>query len=122
MYKVLLFLHVFFAMTWVGGMVYSLIIYKDEAEKALRRSLLASWLSALILFFTGMWIWHSVRVDFTNNPLFHIKLFLFGVMVLNLIYVSFFLVRRGLVRHVNHFLWINLLLGVLVTMIITYIR
>ncbi|MDQ7082623.1 MAG: hypothetical protein Q9N34_06490 [Aquificota bacterium] len=89
---------------------------------ALRRSLLASWLSAVVLFLTGMWIWHSVRVDFTENTLFHIKLFLFGIMVLNLVYVSLFLVRKGLVRHANHFLWINLLLGVLVTMIITYIR
>ena len=122
MYRTALFLHVFFAMVWVGGMVYGLVFARQVPEHTLRRFLLGSWISAVVLFLTGMWMWHSVRLDFSENPLFHVKLFLFGIMVINLAYISFFLLRRGLQRHVHHFLWINLLLGTVVTMVITYIR
>jgi cytochrome bd-type quinol oxidase subunit 2 len=123
MYKAFLFLHVFFATVWVGGMVHALVISRGEVrEDALRRFIRTGWVSALVLFLTGMWMWHSVRVDFNENFLFHIKLFLFGLMVLNLAYTSLFLMRRGLIRHTHHFLWINLLLGTSVVLIITYIR
>lgn len=123
MYKSLLFLHVFFAIVWVGGMVFSLVFARQgEMSATLKRFLWGSWISAVMLFITGMWMWHSVRVDFSQNFLFHIKLFLFSIMVLNLAYISFFLVRKGLMRHVHHFMWINLLLGTVVVMIITYIR
>ena len=122
MYREALFLHLLFAAVWVGGMVFALIFARQTSEEVLRRFVYGSWLSAAVLFLTGMWMWHSFRRDFFENPLFHVKLFLFGVMVLNLAYISFFLMRRGLLRQVGHFMWINLFLGVLVILVISYLR
>lgn len=135
MYKSMLFLHIFFAMVWIGGMVFNLLflhpaskeIKPDEtrlsfAHRVLGRFFSAVWLSIAILFLTGMWMWHSVRPDFNTNALFHTKLFLFGIMVLNFIYIYFYLFRKRLFKHIPNFVWINLILGILVTLIITYIR
>lgn len=134
MYKSMLFLHIFFAMVWIGGMVFNLLFLHPAvrelredvrgtlAGKVLGRFFLGVWLSIFVLFLTGMWMWHSVRMDFSNNPLFHIKLFLFGIMVVNFIYIYFYLFRKRLFKHIPNFVWINLILGVLITLIITYIR
>ncbi len=135
MYKSALFLHILFAMVWIGGMVFNLLflhpsmkeLKQDEtkkklAGKVLKRFFLGVWLSIAVLFLTGMWMWHSVRVDFSSNPLFHIKLFLFTIMVINFAYIYFYLFRKQLYRHIPNFVWINLFLGVLITLIITYIR
>ena len=135
MYRSMLFLHVFFAMVWVGGMVFSLLflhpavkgLLSEEvrakfAQRVLGRFFLGVWLSIAVLFLTGMWMWHSARPDFSNNSLFHIKLFLFTIMVLNLTYIHLWLLRRKLFSPIPNFVGINLILGVLVTLIITYIR
>lgn len=135
MAKSMLFLHIFFAMIWIGGMVYSLLflqpalkslerddIRKDLARKILRRFFLGVWLSIAVLFLTGMWMWHEVRPDFSQNTLFHIKLFLFTLMVVNFVYIYFYLLRKQLFSHIPNFVWINLFLGTLITAIITYIR
>ncbi len=135
MYKSMLFLHIFFAMVWIGGMVFNLLFLhpvlkkakpedtrRSVAEGVLRRFFLGVWLSIAILFLTGMWMWHSVRTDFSTNTLFHIKLFLYGIMVLNFTYIYFFLLKKKLFSHIPNFVWINLVLGLLITLIITYIR
>jgi len=135
MYKSLLFLHIFFAMVWIGGMVFNLLflhpalrdlsqeeVRKKVARKVLKRFFLAVWLSIAVLFLTGMYMWHSFRPDFSANTLFHIKLFIFGIMVLNFTYIYFWLLRKELFRHIPNFVWINLVLGILITLIITYIR
>jgi len=134
MYRSMLFLHVFFAMLWIGGMVFNLLflhpvvkelredVRGDLAVRVLRRFLLGVWLSIFVLLLTGTWMWHNVRTDFSSNPLFHIKLFLFGIMVVNFLYIYFYLFRKRLLKHIPNFVWINLILGVLITLIITYIR
>ncbi len=135
MYKSLLFLHIFFAMVWIGGMVFNLLFLhpvlkdlspeearKNLAQKILKRFFLAVWLSIAVLFLTGMYMWHSFRPDFSTNTLFHIKLFLYGIMVLNFTYIYFWLLRKKLFKHIPNFVWINLFLGILITLIITYIR
>ena len=135
MYKSLLFLHIFFAMVWIGGMVFNLLFLhpvlkdlspeetrKNLAQKILNRFFLAVWLSIAVLFLTGMYMWHSFRPDFSTNTLFHIKLFLYGIMVLNFTYIYFWLLRKKLFKHIPNFVWINLFLGILITLIITYIR
>ncbi len=135
MYKSMLFLHIFFAMVWIGGMTFNLLflhpVLKSFSPKetkealavsVLRRFFLGVWLSVVVLFITGMWMWHSVRTDFTANPLFHLKLFLFAIMVVNFSYIYFWLFRKKLLSHIPNFVWINLFLGIIVTLIITYIR
>ena len=135
MYKSMLFIHILFAMVWIGGMVFNLLFLhpamrdvKPEetrttlALRVLKRFFLGVWLSIAVLFITGMWMWHSVRIDFNTNILFHIKLFIYGVMVLNFAYIYFYLLRKQLLKHIPNFVWINLVLGVFVTLIITYIR
>jgi uncharacterized membrane protein len=131
----LLFLHIFFAMLWIGGMVFNLLflhpvlknlkneeLKRETARKVLRRFFLGVWLSIGVLFLSGMWMWHSFRPDLSQNPLFHIKLFLFAIMVVNFSYIYFYLLRKELFKHIPNFVWINLLLGTLITMIISYIR
>lgn len=135
MYRSMLFLHILFAMVWIGGMAFNLLFLhpalkrmsqentrKEVVSEVLKRFFLGVWLSIAVLFLTGMWMWHSVRPDFSSNPLFHIKLFLFGIMVINFTYIYFWLFRKGLLPHIPNFVWINLILGTVVTMIITYIR
>ncbi len=131
----LLLLHIFFAMVWIGGMVFNLLFLhpamksikndetrKEVAGKVLRRFFLAVWLSIAVLLLTGFGLWHTYRPDLGSNPLFHIKLFLFSIMVINFIYIYFYLFRKQLFRHIPNFVWINLILGILITSIITYIR
>ncbi len=131
----LLFLHLFFAMVWIGGMVYSLLFLspsirnlKNEELKrevltgVLGRFFLAVWLSIGVLLLTGLGMWQSYRPDLSVNPLFHAKLFLFGIMVLNFIYIHLFLFRRGTLKPIPNLVWVNLILGTLITMVISYIR
>ncbi len=130
-----LFLHIFFAMVWIGGMVFNLLFLhpavksiknedqrKELAGKVLKRFFLGVWLSIAVIFLSGMWMWHSFRPDLTQNPLFHIKLFLFTIMLINFIYIYFYLFRKSLYKHIPNFVWINLILGITITAIITYIR
>ncbi|MEN3027736.1 MAG: hypothetical protein ABDH29_00570 [Aquificaceae bacterium] len=134
MVKSLLFLHLLFAMVWIGGMVYSLLFLrpslKELAQEEQRQRFLKSvfsrffsavWLSLLVLFLTGMGLWHGYRKDFSENPLFHAKLFLFALMTLVFVYLYFFLFRRGKLSQVPNLVAVNLILGLLVLLIITYI-
>ncbi|MFN3976183.1 MAG: CopD family protein [Aquificaceae bacterium] len=135
MIKSLLFLHLFFAIVWIGGMVYSLLFLKpslreigqeEQRGKFLKqvfsKFFLAVWLSIFVLFLTGMGLWHGYRRDFTDNPLFHIKLFLFGLMVAVFAYIYFFLFKRNKLSHISNLIGVNLLLGILVLLVIIYIR
>lgn len=121
-------------MVWIGGMVYSLLFLrpslKELAQEEQRQRFLKSvfsrffsavWLSLLVLFLTGMGLWHGYRKDFSENPLFHAKLFLFALMTLVFVYLYFFLFRRGKLSQVPNLVAVNLILGLLVLLIITYI-
>ena len=121
MIKSLLFLHLFFAIVWVGGMVYSLLFLRpslreiaqeEQRGKFLKqvfsKFFLAVWLSIIVLFLTGMSLWHGYRKDFSDNSLFHIKLFLFGLMVIIFTYIYFFLFRRNKLSHLSHNTIINM--------------
>lgn len=135
MIKSLIFLHLFFAVVWIGGMIYSLLFLKPSLREIAQEEqrgrflklvfskfFLAVWLSILVLFLTGMGLWHGYRKDFSDNPLFHIKLFLFGLMVLIFTYIYFFLLRKNRLSHIPNLIGVNLLLGILILLIITYIR
>ena len=135
MIKSLLFLHLFFAIVWVGGMVYSLLFLRpslreiaqeEQRGKFLKqvfsKFFLAVWLSIIVLFLTGMSLWHGYRKDFSDNSLFHIKLFLFGLMVIIFTYIYFFLFRRNKLSHIPNLIGFNLLLSILILLIIIYIR
>ncbi|NPB08344.1 MAG: hypothetical protein GXN96_05390 [Aquificae bacterium] len=134
MYRVYLFLHLFFAMLWIGGMLYTSLFLQPAAREAeekcrdqiLPRSMgkffLGVWVSILVLFGTGMALWHTFRPDFFKNPLFHIKLLLFAIMVLNFAYIHLYLYRRKVYHSIPTLVGINLVLGILVVMIITYVR
>ncbi len=134
MIKTLEFLHLFFAIIWIGGMVYSLLFLrpslKDLPNEEHRHRLLgavfsrffpAVWLSILVLFITGMGLWHGYRRDFTENPLFHTKLFLFALMTAVFAYIYIFLFKRGKLSHIPNLIWVNLFFGILILLIITYI-
>ncbi len=135
MIKSFFLLHLFFAIVWIGGMIYSLLFLKpslkeitqeEQRNKFLKqvfsRFFLAVWLSILVLFLTGMSLWHGYRKDFSDNSLFHIKLFLFGLMVIIFSYIYFFLFRRGKLSNIPNLIGINLLLSILILLIIIYIR
>ncbi len=135
MIKSLEFLHIFFAIVWIGGMVYSLLFLKpslkelpneDQRHKLLRsvfsKFFPAVWLSILVLFITGMGLWHGYRRDFSENPLFHTKLFLFALMILVFTYIYFFLFRKNKLSHIPNLILVNLLFGIFILLIITYIR
>ncbi|NPA32517.1 MAG: hypothetical protein GXO04_02695 [Aquificae bacterium] len=134
MFRTYLFLHLFFAIVWIGGMFFSLLALhpalrsadencrKQVAQKALGRFFWAVWVSIVVLFITGMALWHKFRPDFSQNPLFHFKLLLFAIMVLNFLYIHAFLYRKRLTDQIPLFIGINLVLGTLIVMIITYIR
>jgi len=135
MIKSLLFLHLFFAIVWVGGMVYSLLFLRpslreiaqeEQRGKFLKqvfsKFFLAVWLSIIVLFLTGMGLWHGYRKDFSDNSLFHVKLFLFGLMVIIFTYIYFFLFRRNKLSHIPNLIGVNLLLSILILLIIIYIR
>lgn len=134
MIKTLEFLHIFFAMIWIGGMVYSLLFLKpavgelreEEQRKTLLKAVFsrffpAVWLAIAVLFITGMGLLHGYRRDFFYNPLFHTKLFLYALMVIIFTYIYFFLFRRGNYGQIPNLIWVNLFLGVLVLLIIVYI-
>jgi len=133
MIKSLLFLHLFFATLWVGGMIYTLFFLRpslkriSESQKSdfiknvYGRFFLAVWLSILILFLTGMGLWHGYRRDFSTNFLFHLKLFLFAIMVLNFAYIYFFLYRKNRLSAIPSLVAINLLLATIIYIIISWI-
>ncbi len=133
MIKSLLFLHLFFATLWVGGMIYTLFFLRpslkriSESQKSdfiknvYGRFFLAVWLSILILFLTGMGLWHGYRRDFSTNFLFHLKLFLFAIMVLNLAYIYFFLYRKNRLSAIPSLVAINLLLATIIYIVISWI-
>ncbi len=134
MIKSLEFLHIFFAVVWIGGMVYSLLFLKpslkelpnEDHRQKLLRSVFSKffpmvWLSILVLFITGMGLWHGYRRDFSDNPLFHTKLFLFALMTLVFTYIYFFLFKRNRLSHIPNLIWVNLIFGVIILLIITYI-
>ncbi len=135
MIKSFQFLHILFMTVWIGGMVYTLLFLRPSLKslrreedrldllKALyKRFFLAVWLSIVMLFLTGMSLWHGYRKDFTQNTLFHFKLFLFLLMTLNFTYIYFFLFRRGRFSSIPNLVWVNLVLGILILLTITYIR
>ncbi len=135
MIKSLLFLHLFFAVVWIGGMIYSLLFLRpslkeiaqqETKDKFLRAVLskffLTVWISILVLFISGMGLWHGYRRDFTENTLFHTKLFLFGLMVFLFFYIYFFLFRKNKPTHIPNLIGVNLFMGILILLIITYIR
>ncbi len=134
MIKSLEFLHIFFAILWIGGMVYSLLFLKpslkelpneDQRHRLLRsvfsKFFPAVWLSILVLFITGMGLWHGYRRDFSENPLFHTKLFLFALMILVFTYIYFFLFRKNKLSQIPNLILVNLLFGIFILLIITYI-
>jgi len=124
MIKSLLFLHLFFAIVWIGGMIYSLLFLRPSLKEitqeeqrgkflkqVFHRFFLAVWLSILVLFLTGMSLWHGYR-----------RLFLFGLMVIIFTYIYFFLFRRNKLSHIPNLIGVNLLLSILILLIIIYIR
>lgn len=134
MIKSLTFLHILSAIVWIGGMVFSLLFLKpslkeisnEEQRKRFLHSVFlrffgAVWLSIVLLFITGMGLWHGYRKDFSHNPLFHAKLFLFTLMVIVFFYLFFFLFRKGRFSHIPNIVAVNLFLGLLILLIITYI-
>ncbi|MCS7262619.1 MAG: CopD family protein [Aquificaceae bacterium] len=133
MVKSLQFLHLLFATVWIGGMVYSLLFLKPalkELGKEQKQNLLrevfsrffpAVWLSILVLFITGMGLWHGYRRDFSQNPLFHVKLFVFALMVLVFAYIYFFLYRKGKLSHIPNLIAVNLVFGIFILLVISYI-
>ncbi|MFN3599018.1 MAG: hypothetical protein ACK4VK_04705 [Aquificaceae bacterium] len=134
MIKSLLFLHLFFAVVWIGGMIYSLLFLRpslreitqqETRDRFLRavfsKFFLAVWISILVIFISGMGLWHGYRRDFTENTLFHTKLFLFGLMAFLFFYIYFFLFRKNRLTHIPNLIGVNLLMGILILLIITYI-
>ena len=101
MIRSLLFLHLFFATLWVGGMAYTLLFLRPSlkslpegpkqslVQNLYGRFFLGVWLSILVLFITGFGLWHGYRKDVSSNFLFHLKLLLFAIMVLNFAYITF---------------------------------
>lgn len=135
MIKSVLFLHIFFVAVWIGGMVFNLLFLRPALEKlkniedklaflqqVYSRFFSAVWLSIAVLFFTGMYLWHGYRQDFSENVLFHFKLFLFFLMFLNFTYIYFFLYRKNKLNHIPNLIWLNLIFGVLIIITITFIR
>jgi len=131
--KSLLFLHLFFATLWVGGMAHTLLFLRPSLgaiPEAQRRQFLKSlygkfflavWISIIVLFITGMGLWHGYRKDFSSNFLFHLKLFLFAVMVFNFSYIYLFLYRKDRLPAIPTLVGINFLIAVFIYMIISWI-
>ena len=134
MIKSLNFLHLFFMALWIGGMIYTLLFLRPSLQSLKReedradllrrlygRFFAGVWLAVAVLFISGMGLWHGYRKDLSTNPLFHFKLFLFALMVLVFSYIYFFLFRKGRYSTIPNLVWINLALGTLIILIITYI-
>lgn len=134
MFRVYLFLHIFFAILWIGGMIYSLLFLKPalrQVDETCRNSVLentwkkffyAVWISIIVLLLTGMALWHGVRTDLSQSVLFHLKLIMFAVMILNFLYIHLYLFRRRIFHSIPTLMTLNLVLGVFIVMVITYLR
>jgi uncharacterized membrane protein len=133
MIKSLLFLHLFFATLWVGGMAYTLLFLRPSlkslpegpkqslVQNLYGRFFLGVWLSILALFITGFGLWHGYRKDFSSNFLFHLKLLLFALMVLNFAYIYFFHYRKGKLSAIPSLIAINFVFAILIYLIISWI-
>jgi hypothetical protein len=133
MIRSLLFLHLFFATLWVGGMAYTLLFLRPSlkglpegpkqslVQNLYGRFFLGVWLSILVLFITGFGLWHGYRKDFSSNFLFHLKLFLFALMVLNFAYIYFFQYRKGKFSAIPSLIAINFVFAILIYLIISWI-
>ena len=85
------------------------------------RFFLGVWLSILVLFITGFGLWHGYRKDFSSNFLFHLKLLLFVLMVLNFAYIYFFQYRKGKFGAIPSLIAINFVFAILIYLIISWI-
>ncbi len=133
MIKSLLFLHLFFATLWVGGMAYTLLFLRPSIKSLPESSrhtfvkglygkfFMGVWLSILILSITGMGLWHGYRKDFSSNFLFHLKLLLYALMVLNFAYIYFFHYRKGKFSVIPNLVAINFVFAILIYLIISWI-
>ncbi len=134
MVKAVLFIHILLAILWIGGMIYTLIFlhpvakeFKDDVRKTLAKKVqgrffLGVWVAIAGLLITGLYLWHGYRPDFSKSGLFHLKLLMFFVMFLNFSYIYLYLFRKEKFKDIPVFVWINLLLGIGVVGIITFIR
>ncbi len=134
MVKAVLFIHILLAIFWIGGMIYTLLFLhpvakelKEEERKKLARKVqgrffIGVWGAILGLLITGFYLWHGYRPDFSENGLFHLKLLIFFIMFLNFSYIHAFLYRKGKFKDIPVFIWINLIFGIAVVGIITFIR
>ncbi len=134
MVKPVLFVHILFAIFWIGGMIYTLLFLhpvakklKDDARETIARKVqgrffVGVWVAIAGLFITGLYLWHAYRPDLSGNGLFHAKLLAFFIMFLNFSYIHLFLHRKEKFKDIPTFVGINLVLGILVVGIITFIR
>jgi len=134
MERIALFLHILFAIVWIGGMIYSLFFLKPSLKeipdnkrteflKAVNGKFLPSALiSALLLLITGIFLLLNMRPDLLKNGMFHFKLLLYSIMLINLAYIYFYLYRKASFHKMINFVGLNLGLGILVLFIITQIR
>jgi uncharacterized phage infection (PIP) family protein YhgE len=72
-------------------------------------------------FITGVGLWHGYRKDFSSNFLFHLKLLLFALMVLNFAYIYFFQYRKGKFSAIPSLIAINFIFAILIYLIISWI-
>ncbi len=134
MERIVLFFHILFAVLWIGGMIYSLFFLKPSLKevpqekrheflKAVNGKFLPSaGASALLLLITGIFLLLNMRPDLLKNGLFHFKLLLYAIMLINLAYIYFYLYRKGNFSKIMFFVGVNLTLGILILFIITQIR
>ncbi len=134
MIKIILFFHVIFAIIWIGGMIYTLFflkpalnnIGKNERITIMREAngkfFLAVAISIIGLLLSGIILIKNFRPDLLSNGLFHAKLTLFAFMVFNFIYIYLWLYRKQMFGRIPQFVGINLIMGIIIVFIITYIR
>ncbi len=134
MERIVLFFHILFAVLWIGGMIYSLFFLKPSLKevpqgkrheflKAVNGKFLPSaGASALLLLITGIFLLLNMRPDLLRNGLFHFKLLLYAIMLINLVYIYFYLYRKRNFPRMMFFVGVNLTLGILILFIITQIR
>ncbi len=132
--KLILFIHIMFAVLWIGGMIYALFFLRPSLKKLNTqekinilkdvhgRFLSSVFISILGLFITGLILLKMLRPDLLNNGLFHLKLLLFFIMTINFLYIYFVLYKKENFRKLTSFISINLTLGISVIFIISYIR
>jgi uncharacterized membrane protein len=103
MIKSLLFLHLFFATLWVGGMAYTLLFLRPSLKslpEGPKQSLVQNLYGR---FFLGVW------------------LFLFALMVLNFAYIYFFQYRKGKFSAIPSLIAINFVFAIIICLIISWI-